>query len=178
MSQGEKKPYEPGGDPLDELIRQALQRNTPAVQPSPRLWERIQSQVTAGPAPASHRPPAERLSRLMAPFVQGLAAAVLFVLVGVSLGTPRAITPGRVETVSPPPHPAATVPSIREASPASVQRLGRLAAVDTFNYEQAAIPAQKPLQPPEPAARAAPLSADLDADLVMTNRFVPGGVFP
>lgn len=178
MSPGENKPYEPDSDPLDDLLRQALQRNTPAIQPSRRLWERIQSQVTAGPAPTSHQPPAERLSRLMAPFVQGLAAAVLFVLVGVSLGTPRAIDPGRVETVSPSPHAAAAVPSVRQASPVSVQRLGRLAAVDTFSYERASETALKPSQSHEPVANAATISADMDADLVMTTRYVSGGVFP
>ena len=111
MIPGQYQPREPGGDALDELICQTLQRNTPSAQPPKRIWERIQSQVTAGPAPTSHRPPTERLGWLLAPFVQGLAAVVLFILVGVSLVSTRWTDPRQVETISPPPSSVAVEPS-------------------------------------------------------------------
>lgn len=124
------QPYEPDNDPLDGLLRDALQRNTPFVQPPKQIWERIQSQVTAGPAPRSHRPPTERLSRLLAPFVQGMAAAVVLILVGMSLVSNRGGTIQPLESTGPLPTPAVAGASALLVRPASIQRQGGSAIVD------------------------------------------------
>jgi hypothetical protein len=130
MTSGQHQPHEPGSDPLDALIRQALQRNTPSVQPPKRIWERIQGQVTAGPAPTSHRPPAERLSRLFAPFVQGIAATAVLILVGMSLISNRGGETRPLKSIGPLPTPVVTGASAYLVRPEFVGRQDRLTIVD------------------------------------------------
>lgn len=172
MKPGDHPLQEPTNDPFDEMLRQALHHNTPPSQPPAHVWERIQGQVTAGPAPTSHRPPAERLSRLLAPFVQGLAAAVLFVLVGMSLATPH-LGGARPLGVAGP----AAVPIVAEAypappEPASVQRLGRYAAADDADdYGLSQSQASKRAVQAERMARLSRANDDLDGDLVQNERF-------
>ena len=144
MIPGQNQPHEPGGDPLDELIRQTLQRSTRSIQPPAQIWERIQGQVTAGPAPTSHRPPAERLSRLLAPFVQGMAAAAVVVLVGVSLISNLGGETRPLEAVGSLPTPVASGASAFLVRPASVQRQGGAAIVDdALDYTSGRNPVQK-----------------------------------
>ena len=130
MIPGQHQPYESGDDPLDGLIRQALQRTTPSVQPPKRIWERIQGQVTAGPAPTSHRPPAERLSRLFAPFVQGIAATVVLILVGMSLVSNRGVETRPLKSIDPLPTPVVTGASAYLVRPEFVGRQDGLTIVD------------------------------------------------
>ena len=130
MIPSQHQSYEPGDDPLDGLIRQALQRTTPSVQPPKRIWERIQGQVTAGPAPRSHRPPAERLSRLLAPFAQGIAAAAVLILVGMSLVSNRRGEIRPSEAISPLPTRITVGASVSLVRPAFVQRQSGSSIVD------------------------------------------------
>lgn len=174
MSSGENPFLEPVGDPFDEFFREALHRTTPSPEPPPRVWERIQSQVTAGPAPTSHQPPRERLSRLFAPFVQGLAAAIIFVLVGVSLGTTR--WEFSRKDAPPPPRaiPAAVEPHAEPIQVAAVQRLGRFGAVDDatdYGLRQSQQP--KLVSQVARATRLRVTSDDLDMDLVRNRLYVP-----
>lgn len=130
MTSGKHQPHEPGSDPLDALIRQALQRNTPSVQPPKRIWERIQGQVTAGPAPTSHRPPVERLSRLFAPFMQGIAAVAVLILVGMSLVSNRGVETRPLKSIDPVPTPVVTGASAYLVRPRFVGRQDGLTIVD------------------------------------------------
>ena len=130
MTSGKHQPHESGDDPLDMLIRQTVQHNTPSVQPPKRIWDRIQGQVTAGPAPTSHHPPAERLSRLFAPFVQGIAAAAVLILMGISLVSTREVGIRTFEALDPLATPATVSASALLVRPASVQRQDASAIVD------------------------------------------------
>jgi hypothetical protein len=172
MNPNEPYSYEPV-DPLDELIRRSLQHSTPSVQPPARVWEQIQGQVTAGPAPTSHCPPTERLSRLLAPLVQGLAAAVIFILVGLSLGAARLNDTRLVESTSPLSAPPVVEPRAVPPQTASVQRLGRLAAEDeSFDYRLSQSRPQKHAAQAARATHTGLASADPDADLVLSSRSV------
>lgn len=157
-------------DPLDELIRQTLRHSAPAVQPPSRVWERIQSQVTAGPAPTSHRPPTERLSRLLAPLVQGLAAAVIFILAGISLGSAYLDDPPQVESTSPLSAPVAVEQRIVPAQAAPVQRLGRFAAADDALDIDLSHPQKHPAKATR-TTRPGIANADPDSDLLVNSRF-------
>ena len=130
MTSGQHQPHESGSDPLDALIRQALQRNTPSVQPPKRIWERIQGQVSAGPAPTSHRPPVERLSRLFAPFVQGIAATAVLILVGMSLVSNRGVETRPLKSIGPLPTPVVTGASAYLVRPEFVGKQDGLTIVD------------------------------------------------
>lgn len=177
MIPGQYQPRDPGGDALDELIRQTLQRNTSSAQPPKRIWERIRSQVTAGPAPASHRPPAERLGRLLTPFVQGLAAVALFILVGVSLVSTRWTDPRQVETISPQPGPVTSEPSAPPTSAVSIQRLARLDAVeDAFDLGLSRSPVRRQDRQIERVTRLSMASGDPDRDLVLNSRYATGRI--
>jgi len=174
MIPGQYQPHEPGGDPLDALIRQALQRNTPSVQPPKRIWERIQGQVTAGPAPTSHRPPAERLSRLLAPFVQGIAAAAVLILVGMSLVSNRGVEPRQIEAIRPQPNLVVVAASVPRPPAASIQRMGRFAAEDDiFDYGLGQNRVERPTPQIGQATRLSLISADPDMDLALNSRYVP-----
>lgn len=71
---------------LDRVIRSALQDEVRNASPSPDVWARISSQVSAGP-PRRRRPPSPSLlSRVLAPLAQGLAATAILLLLGLSLG--------------------------------------------------------------------------------------------
>jgi hypothetical protein len=179
MSPGDHGSFEHGSDFLDELLRQTLQDGTPAVQPSQRVWERIRSQVTAGPAPTSHRPPTERLSRQLAPLVQGLAAAVIVVLVGVSLGSTRWTTSQPATPSDPPPAPVAFEPPAAAARVESGQRLGRFAAADDASeYGLSESQQVKPGSQPERVGPPRSTSADFDVDLVVSRWAFAGGSGP
>ena len=168
------RPNEPGSDPLDALLRETLRRGTLPVQPPNRIWERIQSQVTAGPAPTSHRPPAERLSRLLAPFVQGLAAAVIVILVGVSLGTNRGVDTRQVETIPSQPNLVVSA-SVPRPPAAFVQRRGRFAAEDdAFDSGLGKNRVERPTPQIEDATHLSMISGDPDMDLVRNSRYLPG----
>lgn len=168
------RPYEPGGDPLDELLRQMLQRGTPPVQPPDRIWDRIQSQVTAGPAPTSHRPPVERLSRLLAPFVQGLAAAAIVILVGVSLGMNRGGDTRQLDTISPQMQivPVATHQVTVSAQPVVLQRQsGPAAEDDSLAYSPSRNRAQRRPSQVERSARLHMITGEPDFDSIMGSRY-------
>lgn len=174
MIPGQHQPHESGVDPLDGLLRQALQRNTPSVQPPKRIWERIQGQVTAGPAPTSHRPPAERLSRLLAPFVQGIAAAVVLILVGLSLVSNRGVEPRQVEAIPPRPNLVVVAESVLRPPAASVQRMGRFAAEDdTIDYGLGQNRVERSTPQIGNATRLSLISGDPDMDLALNSRYVP-----
>lgn len=162
MILGENQPYELGDDPFDELLRQTLQRSTPVVQPPRRIWGQIRRQVRAGPARTSHRPPTERLSHLLAPFVQGLAAAVIVILVGVSLGSNRGIEPRQIDGTSPQSSPAVAAASAPRLLAASDQRMGRLAAMDDLDRGLSQIPVQSHAPQVNRMARERRTSGDSD----------------
>jgi hypothetical protein len=70
---------------IDEIIRQALREEVSPCEPPPEVWQRISSQIAAGPAP-HRRPPVRSLSQFFAPLMQGLAATAVLLLLGLSLG--------------------------------------------------------------------------------------------
>ena len=179
MIPGQHQPHEPGSDPLGALIRQALQHTTPSVQPPKRIWERIQGQVTAGPAPTSHRPPTERLSRLLAPFMQGIAAAAVFVLVGMSLVSNRGADTRQIEAIPPRPNLVVVTESVLRPPAASVQRMGRFAAEDDiFDYGLGQNRVERHTPQIGNATRLRLISGDPDLDRVLNSRYVPGMTGP
>ena len=172
MIPGQHQPHESGDDPLDALIRQALQRNTPSVQPPKRIWERIQGQVTAGPAPRSHRPPAERLSRLLAPFVQGIAAAAVLILVGMSLVSNRGVETRPLEAIGPLPTRITTGASASLVRPAFVQgQSGSAIADDALDYVSGRNPVQKHAPQVERSPRLRVVLDDPDIDRILDSHY-------
>lgn len=166
------RPYEPGGDPLDELLRETLRRATPPVQPPNRVWDRIQSQVTAGPAPTSHRPPTERLSRLLAPFVQGLAAAAIVILIGVSLGANQGGDTRQLDAISPQVVPATVHEVAVSAQPPAVQRQsGPDVEGDSLVYSPGRDEAQRRASQVERPARLRMITRDPDIDSILDSRY-------
>lgn len=71
---------------LDRVIRSALQSELRNASPPPAVWQRISSQVAAGPSHRRGRPSPGLLSRILAPLAQGLAATAILLLLGLSLG--------------------------------------------------------------------------------------------
>ena len=171
MTSGKQQPHEPGSDPLDALIRQTLQRSTPSVQPPKRIWERIQGQVTAGPAPTSHRPPAERLSRLFAPFVQGIAATVVLILVGMSLVSNRGVETRPLKSIDPLPTPVVTGANTYLVQPEFVGRQdGLTIADDALDYVSGRNSVQKPVSQIERSPRPRVLD-DPDINRILDSHY-------
>jgi len=71
---------------LDQEIRHALLRDVDSAEPPERGWQHISRQVAAGPALTQRQPLTSPLNPLMRHFMQGLAAAAVLLLVGLSLG--------------------------------------------------------------------------------------------
>ena len=171
MIPGQHQPYESGDDPLDGLIRQTLQRTTPSVQPPKRIWERIQGQVTAGPAPRSHRPPVERLSRLFAPFVQGIAATAVLILVGMSLVSNRGVETRPLKSIGPLPTPVVTGANTYLVQPEFVGRQdGLTIADDALDYVSGRNSVQKPVSQIERSPRPRVLD-DPDIDRLLDSHY-------
>ena len=171
MIPSQHQPYESGDDPLDGLIRQTLQRTTPSVQPPKRIWERIQGQVTAGPAPTSHRPPVERLSRLFAPFVQGIAATAVLILVGMSLVSNRGVETRPLKSIGPLPTPVVTGVNTYLVQPEFVGRQdGLTIADDALDYVSGRNSVQKPVSQIERSPRPRVLD-DPDINRILDSHY-------
>lgn len=78
---------DPGDTVVDEAIRQSLRQSMGDAEPSNQVWQRLRSQVAAGPSPQRRRVPAATLGSRFAPLIQGLVATSLLLLLGLSLRT-------------------------------------------------------------------------------------------
>ncbi len=79
------EPEDTLNDALDQAIRHALRQEAGRVVPPERVWHRINSQISAGPTRPRRRLAAPSRGSLLAPLVQGLAAMVLVLLVGLNI---------------------------------------------------------------------------------------------
>lgn len=70
---------------VDQAIRQALQREVGAERPPDRIWQRISSQITAGPLRRRRLQRVRPWGSYFAPLIQGATAVAILLLLGLSL---------------------------------------------------------------------------------------------
>jgi hypothetical protein len=83
----QEQPPESPDTVVDDAIRGALRQRAGTAEPPDHVWQRLSRQVAAGPAPQRRRRRLEprTLNTIFAPFVQGLVATSLLLLLGLSL---------------------------------------------------------------------------------------------